>query len=141
MADKKPKMSKRGPGGKRTQPKRTVPKSGETRTRMLMSNPPIRVRERKVNGRWVEISRQKMPKSSGTRKPVMRGSGTSANERRKPKMAPQTTRNGMILRGSGTSARENIVRPRKAQNAKSRWDKPGLGKAMRKTQRGKRAWN
>lgn len=126
MADKKPKMSKRGPGGKRTQPKRTVPKSGETRTRMLMSNPPIRVRERKVNGRWVEISRQKMPKSSGTRKPVGY----------KPKLADKRP-----TAGEPPNRRMTVARRRSVENARSRWDKPGLGKAMRKTQRGKRAWN
>jgi len=126
VADKKPKMSKRGPGGKRVQPKRTAPKSGETRTRMLMSNPPIRVRERKVNGRWVEISRQKMPKSSGTRKPAYS----------KPKLADKKP-----TAGEPPNRRMTVARRRSVENAKSRWDKPGLGKAIRKTQRGKKAWN
>lgn len=42
-----------------------VGKNPKERTRMLMSNPPIKVVERMINGQWVEISRTRMPKAQG----------------------------------------------------------------------------
>ena len=123
MPDNKPKMTKRNPGGKRTTPKRTAPKTGETRTRMLMSNPPIRVRERKVNGRWVEISRQKMPKSSGTRKPVGY----------KPKLADKKPTTGEPPNRRMTVARRRSVEQAKNKMGSKKFD--SMQKNIKKMQR------
>ena len=120
MADKKRKISKRAPAGKRVQPKRTVPASGETRTKMLMSNPPIRVRERKVNGRWVEISRQRMPKSSGTRKPVARMGGRADK-------SPQP--------GEPPNRRMTVARRRRAQAMRNSRNATDLNRNIQRMQR------
>lgn len=61
-----------GRARKRITPSRGGQKSwireGQTRTKMLMSNPPIRVTERYTNGQWVEVSRQRVSSAGGMQK-------------------------------------------------------------------------
>lgn len=54
--------------GYRIQRAKEIGKEGETRTKMLMSNPPIKVVERYTNGKWVEVSRQRQAQSGAKKK-------------------------------------------------------------------------
>jgi hypothetical protein len=42
------------------------PREGQTRVKMLMSNPPIKVTMVYRNGQWVEVSRERQSKAAGT---------------------------------------------------------------------------
>lgn len=75
--------------GYRTQRAKEIRKDssmeGQTRTKMLMSNPPIKVVERFTNGKWVVVSRERQPKATGAkRRPADIGSAIKRMQRDQP---------------------------------------------------------
>lgn len=61
-----------------------VDKSPRERTRILMSNPPIKVVERMINGKWTEVSRTKMPKATSNKTPIPNFTPGSGQDNMKP---------------------------------------------------------